>query len=222
MNCFKRKLFLVAAALLVLGGCATNEVKKAEADAVVAMGNARVAEAQAAAEEAKAVQLLASKIDAGGASAYLIAKAMKGLGGGAAPQQVAAQPQNLWGMAFNALLAVADRGLQFWGIKAGRDVAIAQSNNSRDVAMSTNQAFLGMGSSIERAGIAGYPFVQAPGAITNTNHNTWTLSGTGVLGNGTYQAPVTNTNCNGGTAAPGGSGTTGGAGPGGSAPGGTC
>jgi hypothetical protein len=216
------KLLLTAAlAAVFISGCASNDVKKAEADAAIAQGNARVAEAQASAEEARAVQRLADKVDAGGATAYLLAKAFKGMGLGAQPAAAPAPPQNLWGVAFNTLLAVADRGLQFWQIKSGRDVAMAQSANARDVAISTNQAFLGMGSYVRDAGIAGYPFVQAPAANVT---NTYTLSGTGVLGSGTYTGPITTTtNCNGGTAAPGGNGgTTGAGGTGGGAPGGSC
>jgi hypothetical protein len=65
----------------------------------------------------------------------------------------------------------------------------ASSDNAANVAVSTNQAFMGMGGSIERAGVAGYPFVQAPAA-----NLTYTLSGTGVLGSGSYNGPVTTTN----------------------------
>jgi hypothetical protein len=223
---------IIAAALAVaaLAGCASNESKKAEADATAALANARVAEAQAVAEEAKAVQALAAKVDAGGASAYLVAKALNGLGARQpAPVQVVQQPQSIVGAAWQALLQIADLGLRGWGIKANRDVAIIQSNNNRDVSLSTNSTFGALGQSIATAGTAGYPYVQAPGAVT-TN----TLSGTGVLGSGTYTAPVTTTTttttthtCQGGTAANGGAGgtgtTTGGAGAaGGGAPGGNC
>lgn len=214
------KAFLLAAiAALLISGCASNDTRKAEADAQVAIGNARVAEAQAAAEEAKAVQRLADKVDAGGASAYLIAKALKGMGA-SQPVQVAQAPQSAWGAAWQAVLAVADVGLRVYGIKSVRDVGIAQSNNQRDVAISTNGAFTSMGQSIATAGTAGYPYVQAPGATTT---NTLTLSGTGVLGSGTYTGPVTTTtsrNCTGGTGAAGGAGAA--AGTGGSGAGGTC
>lgn len=227
MNTFTRKaLMLAALSALFIAGCTTNETRKAEADVQVAIGNARVAEANAAAEEAKAVQKLADKVDAGGASAYLIAKALKGIGA-AQPVQVAQAPQSAWGAAWQAVLAVADVGLRVYGIKSVRDVGIAQSNNQRDVAISTNGAFLGMGQSIATAGTAGYPYVQAPAANVTT-----TLSGTGVLGSGTYTGPVTTTtnhNCPGGTSSPGGAGTAGAGttpatpgGAGGAATGGTC
>lgn len=230
MNTFKRKfamLLTAAFAAVFLSACPSNDaLVRAQADAAIAAGNARVEEAKAATQEAIAVQKLADKIDATGASNYLLVKALKGLGlGQPAPQQVVVQqPQSLFGLAWQALLQVADIGLRGYGIKAGRDVAITQSNNATALGISTNGTFASMGGSIERAGIAGYPYVQAPAAnITNT------LSGTGVLGSGSYAAPVTTTttttttrNCQGGSGAPGGGGTTGAAGSGGGAQGGTC
>lgn len=231
----KNLVLILGAALaaLFIGGCAhDNTLAKAQADATVAQANVRVAEAQASAEESKAVQLLASKIDAGGASAYLIAKA---IGRAPAPQSVVQvqQPQSLLGLAWQSALQIADIALRGYGLKATRDVSMVQSNNSRDVALSTNSAFVGMGQSIASAGTAGYQYVQAP-----QPNITQTLSGTGVLGSGAYTGPVTTTttrNCNGGSAAAGGAGgggaagtaTTpgsagGNAGSGGSAPGGNC
>lgn len=135
------------------------------------------------------------------------------------PQQ---QP-SVWGQAWNAVLGVADVALRVYGIKSVRDVGVTQSNNQRDVAISTNSAFVGMGNSIMTGSTAGYPYVQAPGSTTNN-----TLSGTGVLGSGTYTAPVTTTtrNCNGGQGANGGAGgsgaTSGSGAAGGSGAGGTC
>lgn len=68
-----------------------------------------------------------------------------------------------------------------------------QSSNQRDIAVSTNNAFLGMGSAIASAGTAGYPYVQAPGPVTTTT-NAYTNS---------YN---TNRNCIGGAGAAGGAG----------------
>jgi hypothetical protein len=222
----KRLLIGAALAALLISGCATvdKDVARAQADAATAQGNARVAEAQAAAEEARAVIALSAKVDAGGASAYLVAKALKGIGG-AQPAQVVQvqQPQSLFGLAWQSALQVADVLVRGYGIKATRDVGIVQSNNQAATTIASYGAFGQMGSSIERAGTAGYPYVQAPQPnITNT------LSGTGVLGSGSYVGPVTTTRtCNGGVGAAGGTGgtgtTTGGAGaPGGTANGGVC
>lgn len=220
-----KSLIGAAVAALLISGCATvdKDVAKAQADAQVQAGKARVAEAEASAEESRAVIALAAKIDAGGASAYLVAKALKGLG--AQPQQVVqvSQPQSLWGLAWQSALQVADIVMRGYGIKATRDVGIVQSNNQAATTIASYGAFGQMGQSIERAGTAGYPYVQAP-----QPNITQTLSGTGVLGSGSYVGPVTTTRtCNGGVGAAGGTGgtgtTTGGAGaPGGTANGGQC
>ena len=47
------------------------------------------------------------------------------------------------------------------------------------------KAAAGLASEVRQAGTAGYAHIQAPGAVTTTT-NTNTLSGTGVLGSGTY------------------------------------
>jgi hypothetical protein len=90
----------------------------------------------------------------------------------------------------------------------------------RDSTIAGYQAFTTMGGSIERAGTAGYQYVQAPGAVT-TN----TLSGTGVLGSGAYTGPVSTTTtttrtCTTGSAGSGGGTTTGA--PGGASGGASC
>lgn len=228
MNCFRRFLIGAALAAFFLSGCAKdNATMQAEASALTAASQVQVEKFKADQEQAKAVQRLADKIDAGGASAYLVTTALKGLGIGQAPaQQQAQQPQSLLGLAWQSALQVADIALRGYGIKANRDVSMAQSNANRDVSIASFGAFTSMGNAIGAAGTAGYQYVQAPGAVTTTTNNTTTtstLSGTGVLGSGTYTAPVTTTRtCNGGTAAAGGGGTTGTAGSGGGAPGGSC
>lgn len=219
-----KALIGAALAALFISGCTTNETRQAEANYASAIANQRTAEAQAAAEEAKTIGKLADKVDAGGASAYLIAKALKGIGlGQAQPVQVVQQPQSIFGLAWQSVLQVADIALRGYGIKANRDLGMTQSNNNRDVSIASYGAFTTLGHDIT----AGYQYVQAPGATTTTSN---TLSGTGVLGSGTYTAPVTTTttnrDCRGGSGAAGGNGagTTTGApgGVGGAATGGTC
>lgn len=214
---------VAASAAFFMSACANdNAMLKAQADATAAQAQARVAEAQARAEEAKAVQALAPKVDAGGAAAYLIAKAMgqhkSEPGSGSVQVQ---QPQSLLGLAWQSLLQVADVGLRAYGIKVAGDVAMNNSNNARETSVASYGAFTSMGQSIAQAGTAGYPYVQAPQANVTT-----TLSGTGVIGSGSFSAPITTTtnrNCSGGTGASGGAGAgavPGGAG--GTANGGNC
>ncbi len=211
------KWILLLGLAVAVGGCATPEEKVADANIQISANNAKTAQAQADKAEADAVVAVAGKLDAGGASAYLVAKALKGLGIGQQQQVIQQAPQSIWGTAWTALLQLTDVGLRAYGIKVGGDVARNNSDNNRITSLGAYSAFTQMGGSIASAGTAGYPYVQAPGATTNT---TTTLSGTGVLGSGTYNGPITtNRNCPGGTA--GNSGGTAG-GPGGPATGGTC
>lgn len=124
------------------------------------------------------------------------------------------EPPGILGSLWQATLQVADLALRGYGIKANRDVNLAQSNNNRDVSIASYGAFTSMGNAIGAAGTAGYQYVQAPGAVTTTTNNTTTtstLSGTGVLGSGTYTGPVTTTRTCTGAAGGAGSGTTTGA-----------
>ena len=97
-------------------------------------------------------------------------------------------PQSLGGTLWQAAIQVFDIGARIYGIKAQRDVGITQSNNSAATAIASYGAFQGMGAQIAAAGTAGYQYVQAPAANVTT---TTTLSGTGVIGSGTYTGPVT-------------------------------
>jgi hypothetical protein len=230
MNGFKRAALaasIFAGLALAATGCTQDkELLRAQAQAETRASELGIARAQADAEESRAVQRLADKIDAGGATAYLVSKALTrgGVVGGTspAPAPVVSMPMNPVAALFQAVLQTADVALRAYGIKAGRDVAIASTNAQRDTAIASYGAFTSMGSAIATAGTAGYPYIQAPAANVTT-----TLSGTGVLGSGTYTGPVTTTTttrtCPGGTAAAGGNGAgTAGGGAGGTAPGGTC
>jgi hypothetical protein len=157
----------------------------------------------------------ASKVAAAGALERLCGAQAQVLAHGG--QQQAPAPQSVAGVLWNGLLQAADLVLRGYGIKAQRDVSIVQSNNQAQTTIASYGAFSTMGGYVRDAGVAGYPYIQAPGAITNTT-TTSTLSGTGVLGSGTYTGPVTTSTtrtCSGGGAgAAGNSGGTAG-GPGG-------
>lgn len=95
--------------------------------------------------------------------------------------------------------AVTTLGMGYYTYRLGE----AQSANQRDIALSTNSAFLGMGQAIGAAGVAGYPFIQAPGSTTTTTTtNTYTDS---------YNQTTTR-NCNGGSGGNGGTGSPAGSG----------
>lgn len=132
-------------------------------------------------------------------SCYFMAAGLSGQAQGLALP--APPPPVLRPDAWDRALAVTDRvlgfGLQALGLKFVRDVGIVQSNNTREMTVAGYQTFGTMGGHIRDAGTAGYPYIQAPGAVTTTTN---TLSGTGVLGSGTY-SPTTRT-CTSGAISP--------------------
>lgn len=197
-----KRLALYALAGLLLAACASHEVAPTPAPP-----DPRSSVAAMVTGCAEAVKDIA--IAAGGDAASKVAAvgAIERLcGGGANQLQLAVQqpqPQSVAGVLWQSAIQVADLFLRGYGIKASRDVAVVQSNNQANTTIASYGAFSQMGGSIERAGTAGYPYVQAPGAVTTTTN---TLSGTGVLGSGSYIGPVTRT-CAGGQAGGGVAGT---------------
>lgn len=214
-----------AAAALFISGCAGDQAfHKAQAEAAVANGNARVAEANAKAEEARAVIAIAPKIDAGGAAAYLMATALKGMGASSAPQPVTVQRSRdfidylnafthtvgVLGQVAIPIVTVKESGKTS---RAGfeRDLGVEQARQLGETARVTSI------SQIARDVAASRPSVT----------NTYTVGGDGVIGDGTFTVTTTTTrNCNGGTSAAGGAGggtiAGGDGGTGGSSPGGNC
>lgn len=225
MNTFKRKA-LMTAALVVLGfalaGCGLFG-KKDEApvgDGLVVSSSPSTPSSPLAAvlqECARQIGTIATSTSGGEASKVASVGALERLCGGHVQglqlgQQTQQQPQSILGVLWTGLLQAADIAMRGYGLKMQRDVSIVQSNNQASTAIASYGAFTQLGGSIERAGVAGYPYVQAPGAVT-TN----TLSGTGVLGSGTYTGPVSTTTtttrtCSSGAAGAGGGTTTGAAG----------
>ena len=194
------KILIVALALLV-SGCATN---KEYAAYLAAQQSIAVQNTAATAAKATAIEKSMATGDATAKAVGMMALMMMQT----PTVNVALPPQSEWLEAAKVFLPpLAYLG----GTYIATDAAKFSAQMSRDVAMSTNSAFVGMGNQIA----AGYPFIQAPGAVTNTTN---TLSGTGVMGSGAYN-PVSNAwtnsynrNCAGGN----GAGTTTGA-PGGAA-----
>lgn len=166
-------LLLVAA--MGLGGCATNDY------ALYAESNAKmqIAKSNAESEKYKAM----SAIAASGTEAAKVAAVMAIALGGQATANGAAQlsaPQQSNALQWAQVLVP---GLtQVAGIAANMRVATVQSNNATTLGVSTNESFVG---------IAGK--IQAP-AANNTTTTTETLSGTGVLGSGTYNTTDSHNN----------------------------
>lgn len=230
----KRAIFFAAvAAAVFISGCAgEKEFLKAQADSITAQSNARVAEAQQKSEEARAVIAVAAKLDAGGAAAYVLGLAFKGVGNQAPVAAVTVQRPRDWLDYMNGLTAaVGAIGNIATPIVLSREAGkTARAGFDRDVRV--EEARQG-GESSRVTSVAQIARDVAANQPTPSNTTTtYTLSGTGVLGSGTYTGPVSTTTtrtCSGGTGASGGAGGAagptapgGGGAAGGAAPGGSC
>jgi hypothetical protein len=165
-----KKVLLPILAALALTGCATKDYELyADSHAKI-----EIAKANADAERYKAMGAIAQSGDASAKVAAVVALAL-GQSGTKAETPMTA-PQNNQALQWASILVPSVT--QLYGISANMRTAIAQSDNASKVAVSTNDAFVG---------IAGK--IQAPAAsVTTTN----TLSGTGVLGSGTYTTSADN------------------------------
>ncbi len=200
--------FIAILALALLSACATTTDKNY---AALLATQESIATSRAEAEKARyaAIAEIARGGDPSSRTAAVMALA---LGGGSSSQQLnlpAPPEDSAYKWAALILGPVTNIASGYFGYRLG----VSQSDNQAASTIASYQTFGSMGGSIERAGIAGYPYLQAPAA----NVTTTTLSGSGVIGAGSYVGPVTTTrNCAGGNGAPGGNGgggaTTGGPG----------
>ena len=126
------------------------------------------------------------------------------------------QPQSLGQTLWMAALQTADIVLRGYGIRVGRDVAINSSNNAMITAVSSYNTLSNIASSGFSSNTAIAANIKSPAPNITTINNT-TLSGSGVIGSGSY---VINRNCNGGIAGSSNAGILGGNG--GNANGGNC
>ena len=139
--------------ILAMSGCATvsDDVLKAQA-------NARAEAAKAEQARYTMMSLVAPRLDPGGAGASmaLMSQSSRALG-----QTATVLQSRHWADYIMQALGLA---VQVHGINSGRDVAIAQSNNSRDVSVASYEALS------ETAGL-----IQSPQA-----NMTYTASGDGA------------------------------------------
>lgn len=172
---------------LFVSGCSSHGDYYKSIDAANAK-QVEMVQAQAQAETARYVAL--SKIAESGDSLAKVAATMAIAMGGSqsgmrqpvsiAPQQERPSEALQWVQALSN--PISTLGMGYFGMKTNMNA----SNNSAALGISTNQTFGQMGAQIGTAGIAGYPFVQAPGStITNTS------SGSSVAGGGTVSTSVT-------------------------------
>src|SRR5205085_2830322 len=143
----------------------------------------RVAEATAAAEEARAIQKLADKVDAGGAAAYLVAKALKGLGGAGAAASTSTliqRPPGLLEASQEARAWIRDAGgLLLPAYQIREQGKTTRAGYDRDVRVEDSRQG-GETSRIQSvAGIAAAVAANQPSPNVTT---TYTPSGAGVIG----------------------------------------
>ena len=148
---------LVIIAALTLTGCATGQQYQAYAEAHKAQASAQSARYQALADIAKQ----------GDTTAKVAAVMSLQMGGQQQQSQIAA-PKTAGDHLIQWTSILLPSLTNIYGINKQASVGIAQSNNATALGISTNAAFVGMASQI-----------QAPAP-------NMTLSGTGVLGSGSY------------------------------------
>lgn len=153
--------------LFFLSGCATNEYARyAEMQERI-----QIAKYTAEAERYKAM----ASIGLNGDTTTKVAAMMSMAGFNSNNQNQTAfiqPPKTAWENTRDVLSIFLPAFVQGYGIYASSRTAQNASDNARMTSMSTNDAFIGMAGKI-----------QAPASNVNT---TYTLSGTGVIGNGTY------------------------------------
>lgn len=162
------KLIATILAALALTGCATAEYQ--------AYADIHKAKAQAEAARYKALADIAAQGDTA-AKVAAVMSLNQGTGQG---QMSVAAPKTAGDHLLQWTAALLPSLTNIYGIQKQAQVGITQSNNARELGVSTNSTFLGMAGKI-----------QAPGAVTTT---TTTLSGTGSMGSGAYNyTPSTST-----------------------------
>ena len=155
------KLFLIAVMAFLTTACSTSYDKYYRA---VDTTNQRAVEMQTAKSQAEAAKYAAlSKIAESGDATAKVAAAMaiafSQVNETSVQTHAPARPENeVREWAKIVVPTVGSMGLGYFQMRQG----IAASEAQRDVAISTNAAFQGMGESISQAGSAGYQYIQAP------------------------------------------------------------
>jgi hypothetical protein len=143
------KLIATMIAVLSLTGCATAEYA-AYADAHKAQATAQAARYQALADIAKQ-----------GDTTAKVAAVMSLQMGGAQGQSHIAAPKSFGEQMLQWTSVLLPSVTQIYSVGKQAQVGITQSNNAREIGISTNAAFVGLAGKI-----------QAPGAVTTTTTNT--------------------------------------------------
>jgi hypothetical protein len=155
---------------LLLAGCASPGYEHY----LAAQQSVAVSRSTADTARYNALATIAAKGDSASGVAAAMALA---LGGQQQPVQIAA-PQNEWLQWASVLVPALTNA---YAIGKSADVAIHASDNAYKTSASTTGGFVALGQQIQA------PVIAAPVTPQANITNTYTLSGTGVLGSGTYQ-----------------------------------
>lgn len=198
-----RRLSITATILttaLILGGCASTTEY-----GTYAQGQAHIETARYAAEAAKykAMADIAASGDATAKVAAMFALAMGGNGPGAGGHGASTQlkaPEAPGQSILQWASVLVPALTQGYGIYSNTKLGMTNSNNAARIAESTNSTFLGIAGKIQSPAanvtttttttLSGTGVIGSGSYATNANPTT-TLSGTGVIGSGTY-APEAN------------------------------
>ena len=181
------RLSIIAIAI-TLAGCSTTDYDK------YATTQQSIAASKAQADTARYNAL--ADIARTGSDTARVAAVMALAMGGQAPQQsqALAAPQRSDALMWASVLVPAVT--QAYSIAKSADVAINASNNAYMTSASTTAGFVGIASQIQAPVIAApvLPQANVSTVTTTTTSADQTLSGTGVLGSGTYSTeanPIT-------------------------------
>jgi hypothetical protein len=174
------KTIITILCALSLTGCATAEYQ-AYAD---------IHKAQAAAQSAR-YQALADIAKQGDTTAKVAAVMSLQLQGGAQGQSNVAAPKSFGDQVLQWTAVLLPTATQIYSVGKQAQVGIAQSNNARDMAVSTNNAFVGMASKIQ-APAANVATTTTVGANSGSNSgNSGRLAGTSITDNTSTPTVVT-------------------------------
>lgn len=197
------KLTIIALGALILTGCASSDYR------LYAEMQVKIAQAQAQAEATKEAARYAAlaEIAKTGDTTARVAAAMSIQQGGSSGQQnspkINVAPPKSWAdTALQWTGVLLPSFTQLYNISANRQIAITQSNNAAATAASTNQAFTnianggftsnttianGIRPNVTISGNTGSSINANNTGTSNAGNATWQpLSGTGVIGTGTY------------------------------------
>jgi hypothetical protein len=185
----KLKILSITLSIAILSGCASGEYKMY----VESVTKVEMSKSLAEAAKYKAMSDIAASGSESAKMAAVMALALGGNNNNGGGQQTQLKPPTdigqtalQWAGLFVPMLT------QAYGIHANTQLGMANSNNSARISESTNAAFLGIAGKIQ-APVTVLPQANVTTTSTDSHNTATTLSGSGVIGSGTYAANPTTT-----------------------------